>query len=894
MKYFCCLALVLFTFFCSAQRNGISATSARGIEIKNLGNQINSEFIDYAPVVAADGSLLIYTSRKPVSRKKEKNAKDRIYRAVFDTLKNEWLDGIPYSKAVNIVGQNSSAVYVSPDAQFMLIYRDDINTNGDIFKSRLVGHEWTEPESIGEPINSVDREFSACLSPDEKRIYFVSDRQGGMGGLDIWFSDKDSLGGWGQPVNMGPTINSPADEDGVFIHAGGNALFFSCNGRNTLGGFDVFMSLFSDATESWKEPVNLGSPVNTAGDDVYFTMEADGKKAYYSSIHKDSYGQKDIYQVTYSESIIDVNLLLLKGRIADKANNLLDSRIVITDKATKKVVLNYFPNLITGEYLLILPSGRNFEFKVAVAGYPDYIMEFRNENLVGYHELKRDFIMDLPRADSMEVVQSTPPIQTNATGDSLQLTANQASLVHGLDNQSVLSIETGLDTSTLVNDSRFDVVANANNPIPASDSVKQSSKYALDSGKEKVVFLVVENQGNTASVDTNALAGNNRSQTQESVGKNAVDGNIGELSGSGNKDVVTSEKTVKSQESLESPNNKQAEKQEMDEEVIKAHQYVRTKIKKEEVNNDLKEAKEYISRVITKEYKIPEELKYTADIQNANVFGRVLDNNGKPLKAQIEVIDSKSRQVLGTYSNAASTGEFRLKLQKGAYRLIVSKNCYLFNSFFITVISSDSVKLKDIKMKPLQNGTRIILDNILFDYTKAEIRPQSFFTLDRTVYLLKSNPTLKIEIAGHTDNTYSIELNQRLSEDRAKAVMDYLVRKGIDSTRLTYKGYGFSQPVATNETKEGRQLNRRTELKVMGEDLKSEQIKEIARIKTVLANGNYKDKIVPVNSRFMQFDDNKDDKITYSEVNASIDLFLTNNGLYNPVETIALVDLFLE
>jgi outer membrane protein OmpA-like peptidoglycan-associated protein len=118
-------------------------------------------------------------------------------------------------------------------------------------------------------------------------------------------------------------------------------------------------------------------------------------------------------------------------------------------------------------------------------------------------------------------------------------------------------------------------------------------------------------------------------------------------------------------------------------------------------------------------------------------------------------------------------------------------------------------------MQPIRKGEIVILKNIFFDYDKYELKPESFTELDKLISFLQKNPKIKIELRGHTDNTGGLEHNQVLSENRAKAVVEYLIQHSISGNRLTYKGYGYSVPIDTNDTKEGRANNRRTEFKVL-------------------------------------------------------------------------------
>jgi outer membrane protein OmpA-like peptidoglycan-associated protein len=157
-------------------------------------------------------------------------------------------------------------------------------------------------------------------------------------------------------------------------------------------------------------------------------------------------------------------------------------------------------------------------------------------------------------------------------------------------------------------------------------------------------------------------------------------------------------------------------------------------------------------------------------------------------------------------------------LQPGKnYGISVNKQDYLFHSENFDIPEDAVAKQikKDILLKKVEVGTRIVLNNIFYDFNKATLRPESEAELDRLYKLLNENPTLKIEISGHTDNVGSASYNQKLSESRAKSVVNYLLDKGTDNTRLTFKGYGFNRPIAGNDTEEGRQQNRRTEFEIL-------------------------------------------------------------------------------
>ncbi len=191
---------------------------------------------------------------------------------------------------------------------------------------------------------------------------------------------------------------------------------------------------------------------------------------------------------------------------------------------------------------------------------------------------------------------------------------------------------------------------------------------------------------------------------------------------------------------------------------------------------------------------------------------------GKPLEASIDLIDNQRNEVIATFLSNSASGKYLVSLPAGKnYGIAVKADKYLFHSenFDIPNTSSFQEVTKDVQLSNLTVGTKIVLRNIFFDFDKSSLRPESTNELERLTKLLTDVPTLKIEISGHTDNKGAADYNQRLSESRAKSVVDYLISKGIAADRLQFKGYGLTQPMAGNETDEGRQLNRRTEFKVL-------------------------------------------------------------------------------
>lgn len=200
--------------------------------------------------------------------------------------------------------------------------------------------------------------------------------------------------------------------------------------------------------------------------------------------------------------------------------------------------------------------------------------------------------------------------------------------------------------------------------------------------------------------------------------------------------------------------------------------------------------------------------------------GRVFDaRTGISLEALFQLIDLETGQVIVESFSAPQEGDFLISLPVNRdYALNVSKSGYLFYSEHFSFHGIHKITdpfIKDIPLNRIFQGEKTVLNNIFYEFDSWELLPQSFIELNKVVEFLNNNPAIMIEISGHTDSIGTQSYNQELSEKRAKSVIDYLVDKGIKTDRLVFKGFGASQPVSTNDTEEGRAINRRTELKII-------------------------------------------------------------------------------
>ena len=268
------------------------------VEIENLGPDINSAFYDYAPVVDADENIMIFTSRRKLENLNEDVAEDNVpFEDIFVSKKVNGLWDFPdnIGNVVNTMYHDSN-VGLSKDGKELYIYKDE--NNGDIYVSTLDENDnWSYPEPLDKHINSDFSETSVTLSPDGNTMFFSSDRPGGEGGIDIWVSQKNNKGAWQKASNIGAPINTPFDEDGPFIGFDGKTLYYSSRGGNGMGGYDIYRVEYDSASQVWSAPTNMGYPINTPDDDIYFTPSKDGKRAYYASVKEDGLGFTDLYML---------------------------------------------------------------------------------------------------------------------------------------------------------------------------------------------------------------------------------------------------------------------------------------------------------------------------------------------------------------------------------------------------------------------------------------------------------------------------------------------------------------------------------------------------------------------------------------------------------------------
>ncbi|MDA3910163.1 MAG: OmpA family protein [Bacteroidales bacterium] len=373
------------------------------VEIVNLGENVNTEYAEYNPMIVSDGSKLLFTARRkyignPIEPRDGKPCEDVWYADKGED--GEWEKSRKFGSPIN-TKRHDAVSGMSPDGQELFVYKAVDKKGGDIFYSKLKGEKWSKPEPMPEVINSEYHESKASMSYDGKTLYLVSRRpDDNFGVRDIFVSTMDAALQWSAPQNLGSVINTEYDEEGVFIHPDGRTLYFCSKGHNSMGGFDIFRSV-KDSSGNWSTPENLGYPINTPGDEAFWAIASDGRHAYISSVRPDGFGDYDIYEVIFPEpeSIdeiqqIDVRLTLFNGFVKDvKTLEPLEAKIEIVDNETNEQIAVLSSNQASGKFIVNLPAGKNYGLSVSKDGYMFHSENFNIKDDAKFQQITREILL---------------------------------------------------------------------------------------------------------------------------------------------------------------------------------------------------------------------------------------------------------------------------------------------------------------------------------------------------------------------------------------------------------------------------------------------------------------------------------------------------------------------
>jgi len=364
------------------------------VSIMNLGKPINTFYSEYSPYISADESSLFFNKVTYINKNylNEGIKNDSVTVIMVSHLKDTiWSE----PEKIKIITKLKNPVItlegVTPDGQNLFI-SITTGTKSDLYTCTLNGNNCDNVTKLPEGINSDYWEGRVSQTSDGTELYFSSNRPGGYGKKDIYKIKKDKNGNWeNNAINLGPAINTFFDETSPFIHPDNKTLFFSSQGHMAIGGFDIFKSVYKD--NKWSYSDNIGYPINTTKDDLYFVLSANGKSGYFSSSVNNKYENHDIYKVTLKKSI---PLTLVKGTIlAGNPPKPTTAQIKVLDKETnKKVKYIYNPNPNTGKYLMIFPPGKNYDMIINAPGFLPQLVNIYVPDQTYFYELYQEIILN--------------------------------------------------------------------------------------------------------------------------------------------------------------------------------------------------------------------------------------------------------------------------------------------------------------------------------------------------------------------------------------------------------------------------------------------------------------------------------------------------------------------
>ena len=348
---------------------------------KNMGSAINTEYDEYLPCLTADISSLLFTRRD--------KSEDFF---ISNNENGEWSKAEKLPSLLNSTF-NEGAGSLSPDGRFIYFARcgaEDGLGSCDIYVSEKIGDEWQEPKNLGANVNSSFWDSQPCIASDGRTLFFVSNRKGGVGKSDIYFSYLKDNGEWTKAKNCGTTINTVGDEISPFVHQSNTVLYFASDEHLGMGGFDLFYSKIENG--KFQEAINLGYPLNTAKDESSLTLSAQGDFAIYSS-------DLDLYSFTMPEQIRPIAASYIKGVILDKETSApLSARLQIKNLKTGRLAHESFSDKKTGDFLICLAQGEEYAFSIACDNYLFYSENFSTET---QNQEKQIFLTPIKAGESI-------------------------------------------------------------------------------------------------------------------------------------------------------------------------------------------------------------------------------------------------------------------------------------------------------------------------------------------------------------------------------------------------------------------------------------------------------------------------------------------------------------
>jgi len=375
------------------------------VTFENLGKKVNSEFADYYPFLPSNESFVVFTTRRPGNTGGVLDPDGYYTSEMYIT---EWKNS-SWTKAKGVNAKlnteyDEEVVGLSSDGKQMLVYIDHEDTYGDIYISEYEKSGFGLAVDLGKVINTNKVESAASISPDGSTLVYASFRADGKGSSDLWISKKLPDGTWGKPSNI-DELNTSYGEDFPQITEDGKSILFASQGFNSMGGFDIFKAEWDSANQKYREPVNIGYPINTPEDNMTICFMENGRSAYLSGVRDDSNGDYDIYRVVFEDIPPKLSVITAKIiAIGDSSKNGINAEVIVNYLPTNNMQGEY-KTFRNGRVAIALDAGK-YELIVNCNGYKPYKKDINVDNRKKYTEV-------IPMTINLEPLFTAPPVKPN-------------------------------------------------------------------------------------------------------------------------------------------------------------------------------------------------------------------------------------------------------------------------------------------------------------------------------------------------------------------------------------------------------------------------------------------------------------------------------------------------
>ncbi len=744
-----------------------------------LGEAVNSPFAERIPLISLDGKAL-YFARKSHPQNMGSDDKDDIWVSYLNPKTNEWTKAINVGAPLNNDGHNF-VVSINTSGDAMYLANDYTNSLKDaISYTTKKGRRWSTPYTIEIPdYKNKSPYVSYCVSKDDKYLLIAAEQNDTEGGRDFYVCFKTNTG-WTSPLNLGSDINSKGEENSIFIAADNKTVYFSSDGQGGMGGYDLFVSKRLDDTWTrWSRPENLGPQINTSSNDLSISIPASGDYAY---LARGPIDDTDIYKIKIPEAYRPSPVTFIQAQLVDSETKMpIDGRI-------------YFESL-----------DKNDKDKKGIrdAQSTTYIVE-TDEDMGIYAQVKGYF-----------------PASAYYTNDTDDLEAIDS------------------DSDAYYSNPELQALQNKLDEIQRELKKLQVKQSETRKNKQK---------SNSTKVNSTKKSIDSTSSLFKNVGEEEDE--LLDLKSKYQQYLEGPDEPAKKIEAKEKASDSDALKEARD----KYREYYSNEEESPKATSDKfythEEVNVFAQSIIEKlfsEFYLPV-VRSVKKAEGINLSTKDVARLEGIIKADIMAVwTPKVLNKLETEFENQADRETRLQIKQDLkdefaealrtdvdlqiirqkeknLKANISKQLDSPNKKNTTIskIEEEEVKStgyqeieKQLNLIPLKEGAVFPLNNIFFDVNMAEIKSQSESELNRVFLFLQSNPQLSIEIGGHTNGWCSAEFAKDLSRNRSEAVYQYLINKGISKDRLSYMGYGKTDPVATNKTQAGRRQNQRVELKII-------------------------------------------------------------------------------